>query len=59
MKTLHLKPAPGRECPLPDQPGKILPEKGDTVERSVYWQRRLQDGDAVLVERKAARGSKV
>ncbi|MDR2309294.1 MAG: DUF2635 domain-containing protein [Paucimonas sp.] len=57
MNTIHLKPAPGRDCPLPDQPGKYLPAEGATVPRDAYWERRIIDGDA-LEQKTATRGSK-
>lgn len=47
MDTIKIKPAPDRRVRRPD--GSLL-EGEDTVERSSYWMRRLQDGDVVLVE---------
>lgn len=58
MKMLHLKPAPGRDCPMPGNPAELLPKEGDTVSNSAYWQRRLQDGDVVAVDPKATKGVK-
>ncbi|AUY37138.1 DUF2635 domain-containing protein [Pseudomonas sp. PONIH3] len=54
---MHLKPAPGRDCPLPDQPGKYLPAEGAAVPRDAYWERRILDGDA-LEQKTTTRGSK-
>lgn len=53
MKTLQLKPAPGRDCPMPEDGGALLPEKGAKVPHNAYWQRRLNDGDAVVVGAKS------
>lgn len=50
MKRLYLKPGAGRACPDPDKGGELLPEGGDWVTRSVYWQRRITAGDAVESE---------
>lgn len=47
MKEIHVKPGDGRICPMPS--GDDLPEQGALVPHSAYWQRRLADGDAVLV----------
>lgn len=57
MRTVDLKPAPGRDCPMPHNPRELLPAGGATVPRNAYWERRIIDGDAV--EQKAStRGSK-
>ncbi|MNJ53496.1 hypothetical protein D3C77_488850 [compost metagenome] len=58
MKELYLKPAPGRACPMPEAGGELLPEKGAKVPHNAYWQRRVNDGDAVAAETKPARGVK-
>lgn len=47
MKTMNLKPAPGRACPMPHNPRDLLPAGGATVPRNAYWERRVSDGDAV------------
>lgn len=52
MKTINLKPAPGRECPMPHNPRELLPAGGASVPRNAYWERRISDGDAV--EQKAS-----
>ncbi|UVN46240.1 DUF2635 domain-containing protein [Pseudomonas mosselii] len=54
MKMIQLKPAPGRACPMPEKGGELLPEAGDTVPHDGYWQRRIDDGDVLLVEQKPA-----
>lgn len=47
MNTIHVKPAPGLKVrdPADNQP---LPPEGKHVVRSVFWDRRLADGDVVL-----------
>ncbi|WP_433884888.1 DUF2635 domain-containing protein [Pseudomonas vranovensis] len=50
MNLIHVKPAPGRLCPMPEKGGQLLPEAGDKVPRDAYWQRRISDGDVVRVE---------
>lgn len=49
MKEIFLKPAPGRACPMPEKGGALLPVDGETVTLNAWWQRRLNDGDAVIV----------
>ena len=56
MKRIYLKPVPGRACPDPENGGELLPEGGASVPHNAYWQRRLNDGDAV--ECKPAKGGK-
>ena len=57
MNSIYLKPAPGRDCPMPGQPGKYLPAEGAAVPRDAYWERRITDGDA-LEQKTTTRGSK-
>jgi hypothetical protein len=57
MNTIHLKPAPGRDCPMPSQPGQYLPAEGAAVPRDAYWERRVIDGDA-LEQKASSKGSK-
>jgi hypothetical protein len=45
--TLFVVPAQGRTVRDP-QTMEILPPEGDTVPKSTYWLRRLQDGDVIL-----------
>lgn len=59
MKYIKVKPAEGRACPVPEKGNELLPVAGDNVPHNAYWQRRLDAGDAVLVEpKKAAKESK-
>lgn len=41
---MHVKPVPGRQVPDPDK-GGYLSADGREVEDSVYWHRRVTDGD--------------
>ncbi|NKF30471.1 DUF2635 domain-containing protein [Pseudomonas sp. BGM005] len=50
MNRLYLKPVAGRACPDPGHGNELLPEAGGWVTNSVYWQRRIKDGDAVLAD---------
>lgn len=50
MKRIYLKPVAGRANPDPDKGGVLLPAKGDWVPSTMYWQRRIIAGDAVLAE---------
>lgn len=52
--TRHLTPAPGRRVldPLKRTP---LPPEGAAVELTIYWLRRLADGDVQEVPRAASR----
>lgn len=54
MTTVHLWPAPGRACPMPEKGGELLPAEGAPVPLNAYWQRRLNDGDAVKTDPAAA-----
>ena len=47
MKRIYLKPVPGRAIPDPEKGGELLPEGGAQVPHNAYWQRRLNDCDAV------------
>lgn len=49
MSELKVKPAPGRAVPVPEKGGALLAEKGETVPRNAYWQRRINDGDVLEV----------
>ncbi|NMY73802.1 DUF2635 domain-containing protein [Pseudomonas sp. WS 5071] len=44
---MYLKPAQGRDVPDPEKGGELLPETGAQVPHNAYWQRRINDGDAV------------
>ncbi len=50
MQTVTLKPA--ADVVVRKQDGKPLAAAGEAVELNSYWQRRLNDGDVVLVEAK-------
>lgn len=58
MTLMYLKPAPGRVCPMPEKGGELLPDAGAEVPRNAWWQRRLADGDAVVVDSKKSKGPK-
>lgn len=45
---MQIKPVSGRRVPDPEK-GGFLPPEGRTVEQTVYWLRRLADGDVVAV----------
>ena len=47
-----LRPADGRKVRRQD--GKHLAEGGETVELNSYWRRRLEAGDVIEVEGRAA-----
>lgn len=51
MNTLKIKPAmPDLIVRMPEKNFQPLPAAGDEVPDNSYWQRRLHDGDVVLVE---------
>lgn len=43
---MFVKPAPGLLVPDPERGGDLPPE-GATVPDSVYWRRRIADGDVL------------
>ena len=45
---MFIKPAAGLKVRV--DAGRLLAEEGEEVVDSVYWQRRLRDGDVVLAE---------
>lgn len=49
---MQLKPVAGRQVPDPDK-GGYLPVEGRNVQPSVYWYRRIADGDVVEIKTKA------
>lgn len=57
MKRLYLKPVDGRACPDPANGGALLPTEGADVPHTVYWQRRLNAGDAVEADRPKAKAA--
>lgn len=46
---MHVKPVSGRDVPDPEK-GGYLPAEGREVEPSLFWLRRLRDGDVVEVK---------
>lgn len=50
MITVHLWPAPGRACPMPEKGGQLLPAEGAPVPLNAYWQRRINDEDALKTD---------
>lgn len=61
MEQIHIKPnldADGNplRVRLPERPGEFLPAKGDTVDLTPHWIRRLNDGSVVRVEPKNKTG---
>ncbi len=44
-----VKPAPNRAVPDPER-GGLLPEEGRDVDAtSIYWHRRIEDNDVIVV----------
>lgn len=54
---MHVKPVSGRNVPDPEK-GGYLPAEGREVEQSVYWLRRLEEGDVTEVKPGAAETDK-
>lgn len=46
---MKIKPKLGLKIVMPEV-GRDLPEEGAVVEHSTYWQRRLDEGDIILIE---------
>lgn len=46
---MYVKPTPDRLIRDPVK-GTFLPESGEEVPNDVFWQRRITDGDVVIVE---------
>lgn len=46
MERIHIWPRAGRSVRMPE--GGHLPEEGLEVETSLFWQRRIADGDVVV-----------
>lgn len=57
MKTLRIKPAPGRLVRDPDT-RELLSADGEEKPYTPFWCRRLNDGDVVVVEAHASRATK-
>lgn len=46
---VHVKPAEGRSVRMPERNMALLPAEGQPVPHNMYWQRRIADGDVVIV----------
>lgn len=53
-QCITVVPASGRAVPDP-QAGDLLPAEGREVTDSVWWRRRLADGDITIKQAKAAK----
>ncbi len=53
-QRITVVPAAGRAVPDP-QAGDLLPAAGREVTDSVWWRRRLADGDITIKQAKAAK----
>lgn len=47
MTRLYVKPAEGRAVRDPERDNELVPPEGKFVPRSIYWLRRLAQGDVV------------
>lgn len=50
LPQIFIKPCVGIKVLSPDHHNQDLPTEGALVEASIYWQRRLQDGDVFIAE---------
>lgn len=51
IARVFVKPAEGKLCRRPPEEGCLmLPAEGAEVRLTMYWRRRLQDGDVMLVD---------
>lgn len=57
MSQKTIKPATGRRVRQPD--GTLLPESGQPVVWSAFWERRLRDGDIIEVTGKPVAANKI
>lgn len=48
MRMIYVTPEPGMKIPNPDAGFSILPEKGEMVPHSPYWERRRDDGGVTI-----------
>lgn len=55
MTSIHVKPAAGRVVRAPD--GSIIPPEGQHLVRDLYIERRIADGDLVVVESNRKKGT--
>lgn len=54
MAQIFVKPRPGMLVNSPDHPIiGFLPEEGAEVENSIYWRRRIADGDVEVLAQSA------
>lgn len=51
---MHVKPKSGAQVPDPEL-GGYLPPEGREVEATIYWLRRIKDGDVVEVAQKSVK----
>jgi hypothetical protein len=47
---MRVKPAEGRAVRDPQQHYRLMPPEGGNVPDNTFWQRRLRDGDVVMIE---------
>ena len=55
MEKIFVKPASKEILVINPDTGLPLPEEGEYVTPSPYWTRRVNDGDAVIVIKKASK----
>ncbi len=55
MSSIHVKPAAGRIVRAPD--GQIIPPEGLHLVRDLYIDRRIAEGDLVVVESNRKKGT--
>ncbi|WMD23099.1 DUF2635 domain-containing protein [Achromobacter seleniivolatilans] len=56
MTTINVKAAPGLRVPREDNGRKYITDKAFSVEQTIYYLRRLADGDLVHVDDTQAAG---
>ena len=49
VKKINVKPVTGVDL-IDPLSNRMVPEGGLTVRDSIFWRRRIRDGDAILVE---------
>lgn len=52
--AIFVKPTPGMMVNSPDHQNQFLPPEGAEVESSIYWQRKIADGDVEVLAQHAA-----
>lgn len=55
---MHVKPAPGLKVPDPERGGLLADEGREVDDTSIYWSRRVDDGDVVVSQPEAVKSSK-